>query len=95
MANLKIRKQGKPFHARQIARLVAVAFTQLGWMDQASQDEAMSGEGLPALMITTPDGREFLITVEEQPHSPANAVPDNVAAVTDLQDWAASVVRSR
>jgi hypothetical protein len=95
MANLHIRKQGKAFHARQIARLIAVAWTEIGWLDRAEQDEAMSGEGLPALMVTTPDGREFLITVEENPHSPANAIPDRITRVEDLTEWAARMVRSR
>jgi hypothetical protein len=42
-----------------------VALTKAGWLPQDRQDEVMSGEGLPAMLITTPDGREFLITVEQ------------------------------
>jgi hypothetical protein len=63
--DLKIRPQKVPFHARQVTRLLAVALTKAGWLPQDRQDEVMSGDGLPAMLITTPDGREFLVTVEQ------------------------------
>lgn len=65
MSDLKIRPQSKPFHARQVARLLAVALTKAGWLAAAQQDEALSVDGQPVMSLTTPDGREFLITVTE------------------------------
>jgi hypothetical protein len=65
MANLKVAPQRVPFHSRQIARLIAVAFVKAGWLDPHQQNEALSDDHLPALSLVTPDGREFLITVEK------------------------------
>lgn len=65
MSDLKIRPQKVPFHARQVARLLAVALTKAGWLAAAQQDEAMSVDGQPVMSLTTPDGHEFLVYVEQ------------------------------
>ena len=73
MANLRTRSQRVPFHARQIARLLAVSLVQSGWLLKHEADEAMSLDNLPALSFyvadpTAPNGtRSFLVTVEEIP----------------------------
>lgn len=66
MPTLRVRPQRTPYHARQVARFVAIAFTAANMLaNRAEQDAALDVMGNPALLVNTPDGREFLITVTE------------------------------
>lgn len=64
MAQLHIREQSKPFHARQITRLLGQALYLAGWLTRQEVEDSMEADDQPKLLVSTPDGREFLVTVE-------------------------------
>jgi hypothetical protein len=65
MPELHVKPQSKPFTARQVARLISISLRVSEWLSGQEAEDAMAERPAPALMVTTPDGREFLITVEE------------------------------
>lgn len=63
---LRVRPQQTPFRARQVARFIAIAFCAANMLeDRRDQNRALSADHRPSLHVSTPDGRQFRISVEE------------------------------
>lgn len=65
-SDLRVSPQRKPFHSRQVARLLAIALFRAQMLtEDVSPEDILAPDHAPVLTFTTPDGRIFTVVVSE------------------------------